>query len=507
MKLINNLLNRITMYQAMLYTLRVLIAASVVLSYFDVINYIWWHILVNMVLFLVFCWASNQLFAKIFNAKPNYESQYITAEILTLIVGPLDPTKDWWIIFLISFLAMASKYVIAYNKRHIFNPAATGVLAAALLIQQGASWWVGGRHMLPFVVLGGLFVAQKLKWFHLVVSFMVTYLAALAVSILAQGGELSTVRIALQSTVIDSATIFFATVMLVEPLTAPRTRSMRMAYGAFVAIVMVSLPLLFPTYGYSIETALLIGNLGAFLLSNKIGRQTLKLLEQTQEAKDTYSLWFEPSKKLDFIPGQFLEWTLPHSKIDSRGIRRFFSIASSPTDGHIRLVTKTNPGPSSFKKALLNMKPGDKISVSSLEGEFTMPKNNAKLAFIAGGVGITPFLSMIKYLQDKKQNKDIVLFYANKTADEIAFKNFFKESAGIGLKTVYVVTENPPSGWTGQTGFITPEMIRNQMSDWKDRIFYVSGPEPMVMAYEKMLAQMGVARRQIKRDYFPGYQA
>jgi glycine betaine catabolism B len=507
MKLINDLLNRITMYQAVLYVLRVLIGAAAVLAFFDVLNYEWWHIVGDMVLFLVFCWGSNQLFGKIFNTKPNYESQYITAEILTLIVGPLNPLTDWWVIFLISFLAMASKYVIAYNKRHIFNPAATGVLASALLIQQGASWWIGGKYMLPLVVLGGLFIAQKLKWFHLVLSFMLSYLAALTISLLAQGTELSTIASALQSTILDSATIFFATVMLVEPLTAPRTRHVRIAYGAAVAAMMVLLPILLPTYGYSIETALLLGNLGVFLFSSKTGRQTLKLLEKMQEAKDTFSLWFEPVKRFDYQAGQFLEWTLPHPKNDSRGIRRFFTIASSPADGRIRLVTKSNPKPSTFKKALLAMQPGDEISVSSLEGEFVLPDDDRKLAFIAGGVGITPFLSMIQFLQDKKIKRDIVLFYANKAAEEIAFKSFFEEAEGVGLKTVYVVTENPPAGWAGQTGFITPEMIQREVPDWKDRLFYVSGPEPMVMAYEKMLAKMGLPRKQVKRDYFPGYQA
>lgn len=493
------------MYQAMLWVLRVLIAAAVILSFFGVLTYVWWHILVSMVLFLVFCWAANQLFGKIFGVKPNYESQYITAEILTLIVGPLDPFQGWWVIFLISFLAMASKYILVYNKRHIFNPAAFGVLASALLIEQGASWWIGGWYMLPFVVLGGLFVARKLRWFHLIISFMVTYMAALTISLLLQGTNLAMLWVVLQSTLAYSSVIFFATVMLVEPLTAPRTKNLRIVYGAIVAVVMVVLPIMFPTYGYSIETSLLIGNLLAFALTARHGRHILKFREKMQEAKDTYSLWFEPTESFDFIPGQYLEWTLSHPKNDSRGVRRFFSIASSPTEKRIRLVTKTNPKLSTFKQALLAMKNGDEITVSSLEGEFTLPKNEDKLVFIAGGVGITPFLSMLQYLLDKNITRDIVLYYANKTADEIGFKNLFEEAKRVGVKTVYVVTENPPQGWAGETGFITPEMIQKLTPDWKGRTFYVSGPEPMVMAYEKMLAKMNLPRRQIKRDYFPGY--
>jgi glycine betaine catabolism B len=242
-----------------------------------------------------------------------------------------------------------------------------------------------------------------------------------------------------------------------------------------------------------------------FFLTAKNGRYTLKFVEKMQEAKDTYSLWFEPSKRFDFVPGQFLEWTLPHPKNDSRGIRRFFSIASAPTDKRIRLVTKTNPKPSTFKKTLLAMKPGDELTVSSLEGEFTMPKHDKKLVFIAGGVGVTPFLSMVQYLIDKNLTRDIAMYYANKTVDEIGFKSLFEDAQRVGVKTIYVATENPPAGWTGQTGFITQEMIQTQTPDWKERTFYVSGPEAMVMAYEKMLTKMGLPRKQIKRDYFPGY--
>ena len=495
------------MYQTILYVMRTLLGVSIVLSLLGYIDYPWWHIASNFLLFTTFCLASNFLFSKIVGVKPNYESQYITAEILTLIVGPLNPLTGWWIILLISFLAMASKYIFVYNKKHIFNPAAFGVLGSALLVEQGASWWVGGQYMLPFVVLGGLFVAQKLKWFHLVFSFLLTYILALAVSLLVQGQAITVLWPAIQSTVLYSAVIFFATVMLVEPLTAPRTRKHRMIYGAGIAVLMVTLPVFYPTYGYSIETALLIGNIGAVMFSLNSGRQILKLVKKELVAKDTYALWFEPLKPIKFIAGQFLEWTLVHPKNDSRGVRRFFTIASSPTEKFLRLITKTNPKPSTYKQALLNMNTGDEIVASSLEGEFVLPDKENKFVFIAGGVGITPFLSFIKYLVDKNIHKDMVLMYANKTVEEIAFKDEFKAAKQVGLKTIYVVSENAPKDWTGRTGFITADMITQDIPDYKGRMFFISGPEPMVMAFEKMLAQMGLPKNRTRRDYFPGYQA
>jgi ferredoxin-NADP reductase/Na+-transporting NADH:ubiquinone oxidoreductase subunit NqrB len=504
--MIINLLSRITMYQAVLWFLRILIGAAVVLSFLDVLNYSWSHILINLGLFIVFCVGSNLLLSKFISVKPNYESQYITAEILTLIVGPLNPVTGWWIILAISFFAMASKYIFVFNKRHIFNPSAFGVLAAALLFGQGASWWIGGRYLLPLVLVGGLLLLQKLRWFHLLFSFLFVYLAGLTLTLVFQGLDNSSILIALQSTILDSAVLFFATVMLVEPLTAPRSKNLRMAYGAFIAVSMVSMPYLFPNYGYSIETSLLLGNLVFFLIAPKSLRQTLKLLEKIQEAKDTYSFWFEPFKKFDYIPGQFLEWTLAHPKHDSRGIRRFFTISSSPTENRIRLITRKYPNQSTFKQALFNMNPGDEIVVNNLEGDFVLPKTNEKFVFIAGGVGMAPFLSMLRHAIDTNKTMDAVLFYANKTADDIAFKNLLAEAEKIGLRTIHVLNEPPPQ-WQGQTGYITPEMIKLEVPDWADRLFYISGPEPMVMNYEQMLSKLGVPRNKMKRDYFPGYQA
>jgi glycine betaine catabolism B len=510
MTLIPKLLSKLTMYQAMLWFLRALLAASILLSFFGVLDYVWWHILGDLALFIAFCVGSNMLFARIFGVKPNYESQYITAEILTLIVGPLNPLGWWWAIFLISFMAMASKYLLAYKKRHIFNPAAFGVLASALITQIGASWWIGGRQMFILVLVGGLLILQKLRWFHLASAFFLAYATTLVLTLFAQGADNSMILASLKTTVLDSALVFFMTVMLIEPLTAPRGIKWRMAFGAGIGLLVVLhqsyWPAGWPTYGYSFEAGLLLGNFLAFLASNKNERQTLKFLERKAESPDTYSFWFEPFRKFDFIPGQFLEWTLAH-KHDSRGVRRFFTISASPTEDRLRLITRLYPKPSSYKQALMSLKQGDEIVVSHLDGEFVLPKDPAKkLAFIAGGVGIAPFLSIGKYLVDKKESRDMIMLYANKTERDIAFREELSQFESAGLKTIHVLTE-APTGWAGRSGFITEDMVRQDIPDWKDRTFFVSGPEPMVLNYENMLKKMGLPGAQVRRDYFEGYDS
>jgi ferredoxin-NADP reductase len=114
---------------------------------------------------------------------------------------------------------------------------------------------------------------------------------------------------------------------------------------------------------------------------------------------------------------------------------------------------------------------------------------------------------MVKYLLDKRLSRDITLFYSARGVDDLAFRDLFDEAGReFGLKSVYTLTRGPaPAGWPGRTGAITPAMIREEMPDYLERLFYVSGSEPMVMAFGKLLAGMGVKRANVKRDYFPGY--
>ncbi|HQT83050.1 MAG TPA: FAD-dependent oxidoreductase, partial [Candidatus Paceibacterota bacterium] len=129
-----------------------------------------------------------------------------------------------------------------------------------------------------------------------------------------------------------------------------------------------------------------------------------------------------------FRPGQYLEWTLGHRFSDNRGNRRFFTIASAPTeaDGMVRLGAKFYEPKSSFKRALGAMKLNDAISVSHLAGDFVLPKDKKKkLVFIAGGIGVTPFRSQVQHLMNTNDKRSVTLFYSNKTASEIAYKYIF----------------------------------------------------------------------------------
>ena len=219
------------------------------------------------------------------------------------------------------------------------------------------------------------------------------------------------------------------------------------------------------------------------------------LKDKVHVASGIWNYVFTTDQKLNFRPGQYLEWTLSHPHPDARGNRRYFSIASSPTEAHLTFGTKFSEAGSSFKKYLSNMHPGEKIMASQLTGDFTLPKDiNQKCVFIAGGIGITPYRSMIKYLLDIGQPRPIILLYSCSTSTEFAYSDVLNQAQKkLSIKTIY------------QIGRIDETMIKTEVSDYKDRLFYLSGPHSLVDTFEQILHQMRISRRNIKTDFFPGY--
>jgi ferredoxin-NADP reductase/Na+-translocating ferredoxin:NAD+ oxidoreductase RnfD subunit len=509
MNFIDRFLNNITMYRLVMYYLIILLAIAAVFGAFGILPYNPIAIVFSTLFLLVVAWATNGILAHIMNAHPNTESAYITALILALIITPGMPNDVSTVIFLAwaAVLAMASKYIFAIDKKHIFNPAAFAVAVTALAFGQSASWWVGGNlPMMAFVVIGGLLILRKMQRFDLALTF---FIFALASDILTHAAfdPVSTIQKALLHTPL----FFFASIMITEPLTTPPTRRWRMIYGAlvgalfspFIAIAGVS---------SSPELALLVGNVFSYIVSPK-GKRVLTLQKKEAVGKDIYNFIFTPDKKLSFRSGQYLEWTLSGArnstsskKTDDRGNRRYFTIASSPTENTIQLGVKFYEPSSSFKKELLAMKPGDTIIAGQLAGDFTLPKDpKQKLAFIAGGIGITPFRSMIKYLIDCDEKRDAILFYSNRNADEIAYRDVFDDAERkIGMRTIYVTTGGGAPNTNGGNR-LTADTIKKEIPDFRERMFYISGTHAMTNAFEKTLRDMGVPRSQIKTDFFPGF--
>lgn len=496
------------MYKAVLYYLAMLVAAAILFAAMGWLPYNPIAIIVETLFIVVVCGVVNQLFTWAFNAPANVESFYITALILVLLITPPSSFGDasfFWFATWASVWACASKFMFAIGNKHIFNPAAFGVAIMAITVGLSATWWVGTGVMLPLVVVGGAMVIRKIQRWDLILSFFAVVIGMSMWSVYSHG--VSNYFSTLQNLFVLTPIAFFAFAMLSEPLTTPPTRPLRILYGAFTGFLfMPSAHIL--TFYFTPETALLAGNVLSYLISPK-QKLILHLTAIKKLANDTYEFVFKSDKQLRFSPGQYLEWTLAHAGPDLRGNRRYFTISSSPTENEIKMGVKFYPEPSTFKSSLAMLRPGGKMVASQLAGDFVLPRDKKrKIVFIAGGIGVTPFRSMIKYVADKRENRNIVLLYANKTPGDIAYADEFAEmQKAMFLKTIYTVTDpkSVTSDWRGRVGPIDEKMIRQEIPDFADRTFYISGPRGMVASYHSMLRTMGVPAWHIKEDFFPGF--
>lgn len=222
-----------------------------------------------------------------------------------------------------------------------------------------------------------------------------------------------------------------------------------------------------------------------------------------QDAGQIYSYFFKPERPVAYTAGQFIELTLPHDEPDGRGIRRWFTLSSSPTQELVSITTRViSEKGSSFKQALSSLKPGDAVTISDPMGDFVLPKQVATpLIFVAAGIGITPFLSMLQWLRDTKESRPIKLIQSLSTEDDIAFQDIFDDAK----QHATIVVSQPTSAWGGERGHINAEMILGIESPSEDSLVYVSGPEAMVEKLTEELQAAGLRQSQIVGDYFPGY--
>ncbi len=502
---VDNFLNSITMYRLMLYVLSTLAVIAVLLSFFGLLSFSPLSLIISFFLLSGICYGINLLLGYFFNIPVNIESSVISGLILFFLLEPPSVLVDSYTLVLVAVLAMASKYILVIKRQHIFNPAALAAVIIGLLGSGMVTWWVGSARLVPFVIIAGFLIVRKIRRFYLLLSFLMT--AVVTIVIVSINYEQPVVEM-LKQLIISWPLFFFGTIMLTEPATTPSATRWQIVYGALVGILFSSQFHIGRLYNTP-ELALVLGNLFSYFINPK---QKLQLILQSSRKlrNDIYEFIFSGSQKLSFQAGQYMEWTLPLSSPDSRGNRRYFTIASAPTEKEFHLGIRTSiEGGSAFKKQLTALKAGDTIWAGQLAGNFTLPTDKkTKLVFIAGGIGITPFRSMVKYLLDCHESRDIILLYACVGPEHFVYQDIFSAAEkAFGLQVKYIITDSKQilPQWSGLSGFITKEMIRSQVPDYSERMFYLSGPNAMVENYLTLLRSLGITRQRIKKDYFPGF--
>jgi ferredoxin-NADP reductase len=234
------------------------------------------------------------------------------------------------------------------------------------------------------------------------------------------------------------------------------------------------------------------------------------LLGRTEVAKGTMAFQFEKPNSFVFKAGQYMDITLSGSQPQfgpSNGMTHTFSIANSPCDEE--LVVTTRMRNTVFKHAISSLPIGSRARIEGPMGSFSLHKNTARPAvFLAGGIGIAPFLSMLSYATEEKLRHPIVLFYANRYLEDAAFiDTLWKlERANPRFRFVPTLTRAASNnGWKGKTGYISSEMLLAHLGSLRGPIYYIAGPPTMVVASRRTLSEANVDEDDIRTEEFAGY--
>jgi glycine betaine catabolism B len=217
---------------------------------------------------------------------------------------------------------------------------------------------------------------------------------------------------------------------------------------------------------------------------------------------DVSSFRFPRPADLSYKPGQFFFATI---KQGVKELTHHFSFSSSPTEPEYFEFTKKLTD-HEYSLSLKASKVGDWARIDAPYGQFTFEGENSKIALLAGGIGITPFISICKNATDKKLNSKITLFFGCKTQGDIAFYKELEDmqQQNPNLDVHFIVTQPSPD-WKGSTGIINADMIRQELPDFKENVFFTCGPPAMVEAMEKIIQSLGLPKEQMKKEYFTGY--
>ncbi len=231
--------------------------------------------------------------------------------------------------------------------------------------------------------------------------------------------------------------------------------------------------------------------------------EVLDIIQQTHNVK---SFRFKIKNDVYFKPGQFF---LVAIKIEGKEATKHFSFSNSPTEkGYVEFTKRITGSP--FSKALDKLKIGDRTRLKMPFGSFTFEGECEKIALLSGGIGITPLRSICKFATDRRLPTDIVLLYGNNREEDIIFRQDLDKMSQVNKNMRIVHTLTAPDIdkkiWQGRTGYIDDEIIKGEISDYKERVFYICGPPKMVEDLVNILKnKLSLQEDKIKIENFVGY--
>ncbi len=233
-----------------------------------------------------------------------------------------------------------------------------------------------------------------------------------------------------------------------------------------------------------------------------------RIKEKQEVAKGTLLVTFDLlDQEVDFRPGQYFFVTLPDvGHQDERGLRRHITVVTSPNEKGV-LGFATRMRDSAFKRSLRELPVGAEVEVEAPKGTFVLPEETSRpLVFVAGGIGITVFRSMLRYIREERLPYRVALIYSNRDRESTAFLDELRELERElpDLRLILTMTQDPR--WQGETRKIDAQFFRDHLDgDLNDNTFLVAGPPAMTEGVQTALTEAGVKEENVIAERYSGY--
>ncbi|WP_426592330.1 FAD-dependent oxidoreductase [Cellulomonas sp. McL0617] len=498
-------LGRATTYRVMTWTLGAILLSAILLALAGSISQDPLAIFLFAVVAVLVSVLTSRLCGALWRTRVHAESSVITGLILALLFWPQLNVTSFLTLAGAAVVASLSKFVLAVRARHVLNPAAAGALIGGLVaVPFGgfpAAWWVATPTLLPIVALAGLVVVLRTGRGLLVATAVLASLAVLVPRLLHAGASpVEAVTSPFQSYPI----VFAACFMLTEPLTLPPRRRQQLVEAALVG-ALTFVPFTVGHLYNSPELALVVGNVLAFTVGQRRA-VLLRVQGHRTVAPGVREVAFAPQNPMRFEAGQWIELHVPHADADSRGSRRVFSVARAPGgETDVAVAFRLSEQPSTFKAALSAVPEGTLVRVTAVGGDFLLPRDaSVPLLLVAGGIGITPFVSHLAAVAGSDDRRDVVVVLLLNPGDPPAYPDVLVASGARVVVVSPTLADDLPTGWAHVPApLLDPEVLRSHVPDLTTRVAYVSGSPGMVDATRRVLRGSGV--RRIRTDAFSGY--
>jgi len=231
----------------------------------------------------------------------------------------------------------------------------------------------------------------------------------------------------------------------------------------------------------------------------------VKLIERIKRTNSVESFRFQPYHPIEFMPGQFAQILFDPRNKNNQNLNKYLSFCNSPARDCIEVTKRLSD--SLFSSRLRELAIGDEVTIKAPLGNCVFKDEYKKIIFLIGGIGITPVISIIEYIVDKKLDTQVNLFYSNRNEGDIAFKNELDawQTKHANIKVTYTVTGCKPQDALCLFGEINQTMVQEMIADIPEQVFFIFGPPGMVLAMKHVCAKIGCDEDNLKTETFVGY--